>query len=163
MDLAGMTDPETVHQNLCRLAKSRAEMDYEVGCWLVAAYRLSIHEALGHASFGAYVEWLFGFNRRQSSEHLRVALALEELPLLAEGLKTGALCWSAARELSRVAVEETEAEWIDAAAGKTMRGVERMVARHRKGARPLDRPSAEAPKRITLEVSAPLRCRATIR
>ena len=36
-----------------------------------------------------------------------------------------------------------------------MRGVERMVARHRKGAGPFDPPTAEAPKRITLEVSAP--------
>ena len=74
MDLANLTDPELVHQNLCRLAKTRSEMDYEIGCWLVAAHRLSIHEALGHASFEAYVEWLFGFSRRKSSEHLRVAL-----------------------------------------------------------------------------------------
>ena len=155
MDLADLTDPELVHQNLCRLAKTRSEMDYEIGSWLAAAHRLSIHEALGHASFEAYVEWLFGFSRRKSREHLRVALALEELPLLAAALRTGALSWSAARELSRVAVEETEAKWIDAAAGKTMRGVERMVARHRKGAGPFDPPTAEAPKRITLEVSAP--------
>lgn len=155
MSLVDLTDPEIVHQNLCRLAKTRAEMDYEIGRWLAAAHRLSIHEALGHASFAAYVEWLLGFSRRQSSEHLRVALALEELPLLAAALSKGALSWSAARELSRVAVEETEAEWIEAAAGKTMRGVERMVARHQKGARPFDRPTAEAPKRITLEVSAP--------
>jgi hypothetical protein len=155
MSLVDLMDPTIVHENLCRLAKTSAEMDYEIGCWLAAAHRLAIHEALGHASFGAYVEWLFGFSRRQGTEHLRVALALEELPLLAEALRTGALSWSAARELSRVAVEETEAEWIEAAAGKTMRGVERMVARHRKGARPMDRPTAEAPKRITLEVSAP--------
>ena len=40
----------------------------------------------------------------------------------------GELCWSAVRELVRVAIAETEKEWTEAAKGKTTRQVEELVA-----------------------------------
>ena len=49
MHLLDMTSPEVVHQNLCRIAKTRAEGDYELGLWLVAAERLRVWELLGYA------------------------------------------------------------------------------------------------------------------
>jgi hypothetical protein len=60
------------------------------------------------------------------------------LPELAEALRSGKLNWSVVRELSRVAVPETEHEWMLAARGKTARQVERMVS----GLAPGDRPAA---------------------
>ncbi|MCZ7681803.1 MAG: hypothetical protein M5U28_24640 [Sandaracinaceae bacterium] len=84
-----------------------------------------------------------------------MAEALEELPDLAAALKSGELSWSAVRELTRVVVDATEKEWLDAARGRTAREVERMVARQTKGDRPFDRPKAEPPRRLSLEASAP--------
>lgn len=34
----------------------RGELDYERGRWLLAAYRLSLHESLGLGSFAEYAE-----------------------------------------------------------------------------------------------------------
>jgi hypothetical protein len=60
------------------------------------------------------------------------------LPELAEALRSAKLNRSVVRELSRVAVPETEHEWILAARRKTARQVERMVS----GLAPGDRPAA---------------------
>ena len=46
------------------------------------------------------------------------------MPALAAALESGALHWSAVRELTRVAVAETEHDWIAQAVGKTLRQVE---------------------------------------
>jgi hypothetical protein len=61
-------------------------------------------------------------------ERLRVARALESLPLLEGALDAGELCFSAVRELSRVATPGTEAAWRDRALGKNLRQIEELVA-----------------------------------
>ena len=154
MDLVDMTDRQTVHRRLSEMAEARAWMDYELGRWLLAGERVGAHVVLGYASYGEYVERLFGFDRRQVRERLRVAKRLEELPLMAAALPAGELCWSIVRELSRIVTPETEAEWIGRVARCTAHQVERLVAQHRPGARPTDKPTAEKPKRVTFEVSA---------
>ncbi|HEX4339174.1 MAG TPA: hypothetical protein VH062_24875 [Polyangiaceae bacterium] len=69
---------------------------------------------------------------------LRVAEGLEELPAIAQALASGLLNWSAARELTRVAVAETECAWLDVARGKTVHQLEALVA----GKSPGDGPSS---------------------
>jgi hypothetical protein len=97
------------HEALSRLAAERAAADAEEGRWLLAALRSAAHVHLGYGSFGEYVERLFGYKPRSTQEKLRVAEALKELPAVAHALETGALNWSAARELTRVAVAEPSA------------------------------------------------------
>ena len=155
MSTVDMNNPSKVHAMVCRLGKKRGALDHELGRWLLAAYRLRVHESLGFASFAEYVERPCGCARREARERLRVAKALDELPAISHALQTGEIFWSAARELTRVATDETEAEWLEAASGRTMRQVERMVVGHEKGARPLDKPSAEPPRRIVFDVTAP--------
>ena len=46
-------------------------MDYELRRWLPAGERVGAHGVLGYASYGEYVERLFGFDRRQVRERLR--------------------------------------------------------------------------------------------
>jgi len=126
------------HEALSRLARDRAAADAEEGRWLLAALRSAAHVHLGFGSFGEYVERLFGYKPRSTQEKLRVAEALEELPAVAEALEAGRLNWSAARELTRVAVAETEGEWLDVARGKTVHQLEALVA----GKSPGDGPSS---------------------
>ncbi len=47
---------------------------------------------------------------------------------MSEALGAGQVCWSVLRELTRVATDETEREWLDAAQGRTAREVEKLVA-----------------------------------
>jgi len=128
------------HEALSRLARERAVADVEEGRWLLAAVRARAHLHLGFGSFGEYVERLFGYKPRSTQEKLRVAEALEELPELAQALEQGALHWSVVREITRVAVADTEREWRDFARGKTLRQVEASVA----GRRPGDTPAARS-------------------
>ena len=71
---------------------------------------------------------MFGYKPRTTLEKLRVAEALESLPLLERALSSGELSWSAARELTRVALRETEHEWLKFAPGKTLRQLEQALA-----------------------------------
>src|SRR5690606_20038583 len=121
MSLVGMTEPAAVHETLLSMATDRASSDYELGRWLVAAHRMRVWAIVGYASFGEYVERLFGFTRRMAHERLRVGLALETLPQLAAALQAGELSWSVARELSRVAGEGHRAGGLDQARGTDTR------------------------------------------
>src|SRR3954447_23310353 len=124
------------HEALSRLARERAAADAEEGRWLLAALRSAAHAHLGYGSFGEYAERLFGYKPRSTQEKLRVAEALEELPAIAQALETGELNWSAARELTRVAVAETESDWLGVAHGKTVHQLEALVAGKCQGDKP---------------------------
>src|SRR6185295_17265896 len=88
------------HAALSRLARERAATDAEEGRWLLRAFRSAAHVHLGFGSFNEYIERLFGYKPRSIQGKLRVAEALEELPLLGRALDGGSLGWSAVRELT---------------------------------------------------------------
>src|SRR6187549_906207 len=126
-------EPETsawlqAHRALSQLAKERASADAEEGRWLLAALRSAAHLHLGFASFSEYIERSFGYKPRTTQEKLRVAEALEELPLLSQALEQGTVHWSAARELTRVATPDNERAWLAVTPGKTLRQLEELVA-----------------------------------
>jgi hypothetical protein len=131
------------HEALSRLAKERARADAEEGRWLLAALRSATHVHLGFGNFAEYIERTLGYKPRSTQEKLRVAEALEQLPLIAGALEQGSLHWSCARELTRVAIPETEEEWLDASRGKTVHQLEALVT----GKGPGDNPSS--PSRVS--------------
>ena len=143
------------HEALSKLRLKRAGLDAEEGAWRLRASRAATHVYFGFASFGEYIERLFGLSRRATEEKLRVAEALEELPELADALRSGRLNWSVVRELCRVAVPETEREWLAVARGRTAREVERLVSGLGRGDRPTDRRRPELVRHVLrLEVGA---------
>ncbi|HEY8429179.1 MAG TPA: HNH endonuclease signature motif containing protein [Sandaracinaceae bacterium] len=146
-------DPDFVHETLCSLARTQADLDYEVGRWLLAAKRLKVHERLAFPSFAAYVEHVFDIDGRKARERIRVAEELESLTLLASALRNLDLSWSAVREISRVATAENEELWIEECRGLSARQIEAKVAGLRKGDAPSVKPTEPVRKRITLEVS----------
>jgi len=87
-----------------------------------------------------YMQRELFYEGHTARERLRVANKLFELPALAEAFREGDLSFSALKELTRVVVPETEDAWLERAAGKTAREVERMVSGLREGASPDDRP-----------------------
>jgi hypothetical protein len=143
-DAATAMAPETisdwtvVHAHMTRLGRARAAHERELCRWLLAAERLAVHARAGYASLAEYAERTLGLKDRQTEERLRVGHALTELPLLDRALAAGELCWSAARELTRMVTRETEAEWLAWATGRRSREIERAVAARLKGDRPGD-------------------------
>ena len=110
---------------------------------------------MGCGSFTEYVGRLFGYTARFVMERVRVARALEDLPVLAAALREGKLTWSAVRELVRVAVPETEAAWLAAARNQSVHDIERAVSGLEPGARPGDPPKASARRHVVrFELSA---------
>ena len=149
-----LTDWKEVDGGLRRLARTRAAHDHEEGRFLLAARRTAVHAHLGFATMAEYVERVLGYDARTTAERLRVAEALEGLPALSAALRSGAISWSAARELTRVAAPATEDAWLRAAAGRTVRQIEEAVAGHRPGDAPED-PSDPSlrPRVVRLELS----------
>jgi hypothetical protein len=135
---------QVAHEALSQLARARAAADAEEGRWLLAAERAAVHVHLGYGSFSEYIERLFGYQPRSLQERLRVAEALEGLPALGRALSSGELSWSAVRELTRVAVRDTEQEWLDFARGKTLRQLEQVLAQRRSGDSPASPPDLSA-------------------
>src|SRR5260221_8871917 len=119
------------HEQLSRLAKTRAQLDWEEGGALLRALRSCVHLHLGFGSFAEYIERILGYGPRWTEERLRVAEALEGLPELGKSLRNGDVGWSAARELTRVATPESEHQWIEVARGRTIRQIESLVGGHK--------------------------------
>ena len=139
-------EAQRAHEELLNVALTRAKLDRHEAHWLIVAYRTQANRLLGCASFAEYSERVLGHTPRVTEERLRVARALQDLPALAEALETGSLCWTAVRELTRVATPETERQWLAAARNQTVRQVERMVSGLARGAEPGDRKDPEAQK-----------------
>src|SRR6266545_6406739 len=93
----------------------------------------------GFRSCAAWLSWRVGLDLGAARERVRVARALETLPLLAEALGRGELSYAKVRALTRVATPETEARLLGVGRAGTAAHVERIV----RGWRCMDR-KAEA-------------------
>ena len=114
-----------------------------------------IWRELGKSTLLQYLEEVLGYGPRAAQDRVRVALALEDLPELADALATGELAYSAIRELTRVATPMTDHEWRQDAQGKNLRQIEQGVAGRKKG-RSADRSggSGSAPAHAALRSPA---------
>jgi hypothetical protein len=141
-------DWQKAHEALTELARRRAGLEFEEGCWLRVALAAGAHRQLGYGSFTEYIERLFGYAARLTHDKLRVAEALECLPELTRSLRAGSVSWSAVRELTRVATPQTEQVWLEAARGRSMREVEKLVSGHRFGDLPTDARDEQAIRHV---------------
>ncbi|MBI4730340.1 MAG: hypothetical protein HY775_12725 [Acidobacteria bacterium] len=114
-----------------------------------------MHARAGYASLRQYAGRVLGLEGRQTEERLRVARALAQLPLFDRALGSCKLCFSAVRELSRVASRQTKQAWLDWATGRPSRQIEEAVAARRPGDGPQDRAEPSRVKhRLRFEVRA---------
>ncbi|MBP9089227.1 MAG: DUF222 domain-containing protein [Kofleriaceae bacterium] len=66
----------------------------------------------GALSCAHWLAWRVGWDLRTARERVRVARKLAELPLIDEQLRLGAMSYSQARAITRVATAEKEERWI---------------------------------------------------
>jgi len=145
---------ERLDQKLRGISARRAVLDAEEAHLLRYAEEIKLWRYYGFGSLLEYMERAMGYAPHTAAERLRVARAIGELPLLAEALENSELAHSAVRELSRVAVPETEGDWLEAARGKSLREIEAMVSGHKPGDLPTDATEPRLHRKtITIEVS----------
>jgi len=89
----------------------------------------------GFRSCAAWLSWRVGLDLGAARERVRVARALETLPLVAQALARGQLSYAKVRALTRVATPETEVRLLAVGRAGTAAHVERIV----RGWRLLDR------------------------
>jgi len=143
-----------LHERLVAGAKQRLALEAAEARDLVYAEEAELWRRFGYMSMLEYMQRELFYEGHTARERLRVANKLFELPALAEAFREGDLSFSALKELTRVVVPETEEAWLERAAGKTAREVERMVSGLREGASPDDRPDPKLVRhRITLDVT----------
>jgi hypothetical protein len=81
----------------------------------------------GFRGTAEWLAWRCGLSQRTARDHVRVARALVERPLVREGLASGDLSYSKVRALSRAPAGEDEAELVSLARSSTAGEVERVV------------------------------------
>ena len=109
---------------------------------------------LGYPSIAAYAAGALQFTPNKTREFIRLAEALDELPVLRRAVKRQAISWTKARTLSRVASPETEQAWLAVAAKSSCRELEAKVKQARK-AQPEEAPGLFAPPAEPAPLPAP--------
>lgn len=136
------------HGDVLSVARERSGLERREGTCMLRALREDVHRHLGYGAFAEYSDRHLGYGHRTTQDKLRTAEALERLPELARALDEGRLHASAVRELARVATAQTEAAWIEAAAGRRIRDIEQLVAGRARGDHPSDAPRPDLERHI---------------
>ncbi|HPH66218.1 MAG TPA: DUF222 domain-containing protein [Kofleriaceae bacterium] len=82
--------------------------------------------AQGALSCAHWLTWRIGWDLRTSRERLRVARKLADLPAIDEELRTGAMSYSQARAISRVATGKNEKLWVEYAKRMPASGLDKL-------------------------------------
>ena len=106
--------------------------------YLVDMAERGVHQELGFHGIEQYAEMRYQIRPATTRRYLVVGRALRELPEIHRAIGEGRLFWSQVRELVRVAVPETEHEWIEWARNRSAREITAQVRIRRKGERPTD-------------------------
>ncbi len=98
-----------------QIAEMSAHIDAAMHRMLTAIREFDIAsgwQVQGALSCAHWLAWRVGWDLRTARERVRVARKLAELPLVDEELRRGAMSYSQARAISRVATAENEALWV---------------------------------------------------
>jgi len=129
-------------ENAC--APSQTELEDEIATlaahiyartcrWLELVAELDRRADWG--GFGTTAQWLAwrcAMSQRAAREHVRVARALQELPLIHEAFAAGELSYAKVRALTRVATPEAEEELLELARALTAAQLDRAVGCYRR-------------------------------
>lgn len=123
---------ERLEAEICQLA---GQLTAGTARWLQLVAEFDRRE--GWAQWGVrscahWLSWKCGLAPGAAREHVRVARALQGLPLVAAAFGDGRLSYSKVRALTRVATPQLEAELVDIALAGTASHVERITRGYRR-------------------------------
>jgi hypothetical protein len=97
--------------------------------WFADVLNRSLYRELGYSSIHAYAAEALCFSRARTFYFLKLCRSLDALPALRESVASGALPWTKAVEVARIATPKTEGARIEAAQRVGRRDLARTVAR----------------------------------
>ena len=115
-----LLSPEGIHEYLLRAHRISNELRFKFIEALRALDEGRFFSSLGFPTMWAYAEQFFGWERSRTYDALRVARALDDLPLTRDRF-VGGLAYARVLEITRIASRETEAEWIEFAEKTTLK------------------------------------------
>ena len=114
----------------------------DVSRYVTGFYLNDMHERLEHETFGtpSAEDWAVANldmkNERTAREYRQVVRELENLPEIHEAFKKAQIRWARVRLIIRVAIPETDGEWLEFALMNNCRQIAREVKGRKKGSKP---------------------------
>lgn len=133
-----MTEPnldeiclDELGDRLCELSAHIAAAEYRWLRLLAAFDRRRGWAQWGVRSCAHWLNWRCGYDLRSAREKVRVARALDGLPLICEAFSRGEVSYSKVRAITRIATPATEADLLMFARHGTTQHVEKIVRGYR--------------------------------
>jgi 5-methylcytosine-specific restriction endonuclease McrA len=96
--------------------------------WFGEILTRKLYLEFGCSSIYHYASTRLGFSRARTAYFLRLCRSFDALPALKESVASGAVPWTKAREVVKVATPETESFWVEQARTTGRRELEQRVA-----------------------------------
>jgi hypothetical protein len=122
---------ESVEQLAQQIAELARSIDKLTHTWLMRIREFDACDGwanTGCFSMVAWLAWWTGISHKAASEHVRVARALDRLPLIDAAFASGALSYSKVRALTRIAEPEQQQSLLDVAKSATASQLDKIVA-----------------------------------
>ena len=130
-DPPGGMDDDTLAAAVATLAAHIHAATYRLLVLIAELDRRELWATQGAQSCAHWLSWACGIDAHTAREKVRVARALENLPLLSEALAKGELGYSKVRALTRVATSDNEAYLLDIGRHGTASHVEKFARLYR--------------------------------
>ena len=146
-DHPGGMDDDTLAGSVATLAAHIHAATYRLLVLIAELDRRELWATQGAMSCAQWLSWACGIDAHTAREKVRVARALEELPLLSASLSRGELGYSKARALTRVATSDNEAYLLEIGLHGTAAHVEKFARLYRQATRANETERADARQR----------------
>ena len=143
-DHPGGMDDDTLAAAVATLAAHIRAATYRLLVLIAELDRRKLWADQGALSCAHWLSWACGIDAHTAREKVRVARALEDLPLLSEALSKGELGYSKVRALTRVATSDNEAYLLDIGLHGTAAHVEKFARLYRQASRANETERADA-------------------
>ena len=122
-----------LHESLATAVRTSRQCMREVALGLAEMRARKLYKELGYASLAEYGEQALNFRDGKTGQLATLGDRLKGLPHLDAAMKHGAIGWTTARSIARVATPETEEEWIKRAMVVSSRELEDLIYDARSG------------------------------
>jgi len=127
-----------LHENLCTAIRLERRCMRDIALGLSEMRRKKLYKELGYASLAEYGEQSLNFRDGKTTQLATLGDRLALLPHLDTAMVLGAVGWTTARTIARVATPDTEDAWITRAMATSSRDLEDLVSDAQPGDPPGD-------------------------